>query len=445
MYAKAVSIGKKIGNFNKMAETIASSSWTFEVIGDWSEALSRSLEALECSKKTNSDWVRGIIYSNLVRQYSELGDIEHAEEFFEKIQKLPLEVISDFVFVRFGLSKAVFLATKSRWPEVITYFEGFRKAMAGLGSEITHLTSIMHRQYYEWILCKQNKIEEAKPQIHETQEMAQKVRKYFENTIIQPILLVPRQVEIEKQFTMRIHVINVSQNPIQLSTLEGIIIEGIKIETMPDYCDLKPDCIDMNGKKLDAFQVELIKLNLKATKEGNFHFNPKLIYTDNLQKNVTCKLKPVTIVIKSRQLKTALEKSTNQTSTEITNSEDTQPKRAIETQITFEFKTETAKKTFDFLICAFIEDYMHRKFSLERSGWRTLTDIIKHGRISKFSVYGDNHKKGKVMPQLEKRGLIEIRVFPGERGRGGKIMKARVCYEKEPVKHLIEQRIVKNS
>ena len=99
----------------------------------------------------------------------------------------------------------------------------------------------MNRLYYEWILCKQNKIEEAKPQVHETQEMAQKVRKYFENTIVQPILLVPRQVEIEEQFTLRIHVINVSKNPVQLITLEGIILDGFKVETMPDYCDLKPD------------------------------------------------------------------------------------------------------------------------------------------------------------------------------------------------------------
>jgi tetratricopeptide (TPR) repeat protein len=445
MYAKAVSIGKKIGNFNKIAETIASSSWTFEAIGDWSEALSRSLEALDFSKKTNSDWVRGIIYSNLIRQYSVLGDIEHAQEFFEKIQKLPPEVISDFVFVRFRLSKAVFLATKGRWPEVLRYFEGFRKAMAELGSETNPSDIIINRQYYEWILCKQNKIEEAKTQIHETQEMTQKVRKYFENTIIQPILLVPRQVEIEKTFTLRIHVINVSKNPVQLSSIEGIKLEGLKVETMPDYCNLKPDCINMNGKKLDAFQVELIKFNLSATIEGIFNLNPKLIFTDNLQKNMTCEIKPVTIVIKSRQLIPATEKSTNQTSTEIANSGNSTPKITIESQITFEFKTEAAKKTFDFLIHAFEEDYMHRKFSLEKSGWRTLPDIIKHGRISKFSVYGDNHKKGKVIPQLEKRGLIEIRVFPGERGRGGKIMKARVCYEREPVKHLIEQRIVKNN
>jgi tetratricopeptide (TPR) repeat protein len=445
MYAKAVSIGKKIGNFNKMAEAIASSSWSFEAIGDWAEALARSLEALEYCKKTNSDWVRGIIYSNLVRQYSVLGDMEHAEEFFEKIQKLPLEVVSDFVFVRFGLSRAVFLATKGQWTETTQYFDGFRKAMAGLGSEINPSDVIMNRLYYEWILCKQNRIEEAKPHINETQEMAQKVRKYFENTIIQPVLLVPRQVEIEKQFTLQIHVINVSKNPVQLYSIEGIILGGLKVETMPDYCNLKPACINMNGKKLYAFQVELIKLNLKATKEGIFHLHPKLIYTDNLQKNMICELKPITIVIKSTDPKTAPEKSINQTSTETANSEDTQPKTAIETQITFEFKTETAKKTFDFLIYAFIEDYMHRKFSLEKSGWRTLTDIIKDGRISKFSIYGDNHKKGKVMPQLEKRGLVEIRVFHGERGRGGKIMKARVCYEKEPVKHLIEQRIVKNN
>ena len=445
MYARAVSIGKKIGNFNKMAEAIASSSWSFEAIGDWTEALSRSLEALEYCKKTNSDWVRGITYSNLIRQYSVLGDMEHAEEFFEKIQKLPLEIVSDYVFVRFGLSKAVFLAAKSRWTEAITYFDGASKAMAGLGSEINPSDVIMHRLYYEWILCKQNKIEESKPQINETHEMTQKVRKYFENTIIQPILLVPRQIEIEEQFTLRIYVINVCKKPVQLYSIEGLNLAGLDIETMPDYCSLQHSSINMNGKKLDAFQVELINLNLRATKEGEFHLNTKLICINNLQKTVACEFKPVTIIVKSKQVKTPISKETSQVLTEIVNPENNQSKIAIETQFTFEFKTETAKKTFDFLIRSFIEDYMNRKFSLEKSGWRTLTDIITHGKISKFSVYGDRNQKGKAISELERRGLVETRVFPGERGRGGKIMKARVCYEKEPVKHLIEQRIMKNN
>ena len=275
--------------------------------------------------------------------------------------------------------------------------------------------------------------------------MTQKVRKYFENTIIQPILLVPRQIEIEEQFTLRIYVINVCKKPVQLYSIEGLNLAGLDIETMPDYCSLQHSSINMNGKKLDAFQVDLINLNLRATKEGEFHLNPKLICINNLQKTVACEFKPVTIIVKSKQVKTPISKETSQVLTEIVNPENNQSKIAIETQFTFEFKTETAKKTFDFLIRSFIEDYMNRKFSLEKSGWRTLTDIITHGKISKFSVYGDRNQKGKAISELERRGLVETRVFPGERGRGGKIMKARVCYEKEPVKHLIEQRIMKNN
>ena len=308
MYAKAVSIGKKIGNFNKMAEAIASSSWSFEAIGDWTEALSRSQEALECSKKTNSDWVRGIIYSNLLRQYSVLGDLEHAEEFLKKIQKLPKEIVTDFVFVRFGLSKAVFLATKSHWTEAINYFEAAGKAMAGLGIYINPSDVIMHKRYYEWLLCKQNKIEEAKKQLYETQEMTQQTTKYFEKTMIHPILLVPRQVEVEQQFTLRIHTINVSKKPIQLFTIEGLIPAGINIDAMPDYCNAQRDGINISGKRLDAFQVELVKLNLTATKDGDFLLRPKLIYIDHLQNRVSFKLKPVTLIVKPKSLKAASEK-----------------------------------------------------------------------------------------------------------------------------------------
>ena len=64
--------------------------------------------------------------------------MEHAEEFFEKIQKLPLEVVSDFVFVRFGLSKAVFLepqkAAGQKPPSILMMFA---KSWQGLGAIIT--------------------------------------------------------------------------------------------------------------------------------------------------------------------------------------------------------------------------------------------------------------------------------------------------------------------
>ena len=100
--------------------------------------------------------------------------------------------------------------------------------------------------------------------------MAQKASKYFENTLMQTILLVPRQVEIGKQFTLRIHIINVSKQSIQLSSIEGLNLVGLDIETMPDYCSLQRTCINMNGKKLDAFQVELVKSTCEQLKNEIF-------------------------------------------------------------------------------------------------------------------------------------------------------------------------------
>ena len=444
MYAKAVSIGNKIGNFNKMAEAIASASWSYEAIGNWTEALSKSLEALEYCKKTNSDWVRAIVYSNLIRQYCVIGDLENVKEFYQKIQKLPIEIISDFVFVRFGLSKAVYLASKGCWIDAIRYFESALKAMADLGIYINPSDVILHRRYYEWLFSKQNNIEEAKTQSLQIQNLTKQIREYFENTRIQPILLIPRQVETNKQFIIRIHLINVSTKSIKLSSIKGLINDGISIEALPDFCSLQKDCINLNGKMLDGFQVEIIKVSLRAMKAKDFLFSPKLIYKDHLQRSIEIGLKPITLHVKPNPLRDSDENPMCQTQIEIDNSRNTVPKTDIETQITFAFKTESAKLVFDFLIRVFAEDYMLRKFPLDKSGWRTFTMIIKNGKIPKFSVYGNSHKKGKAILELERRGLVETRVFPGERGRGGNIMKARICHEKEPVKHLIEHRIMKN-
>jgi len=109
--------------------------------------------------------------------------------------------------------------------------------------------------------------------------------------------------------------------------------------------------------------------------------------------------------------------------------------------IEFEFKTESAKKAFDCLLRAFIQDYMRRRLPLEWSGWRTLMKIVRHTGLSKHSVYGDETLRGRAILELENRGLIETRVFPKERGRSGKITKVRIFYEKEIIKRRIDQEI----
>jgi hypothetical protein len=56
-------------------------------------------------------------------------------------------------------------------------------------------------------------------------------------------------------------------------------------------------------------------------------------------------------------------------------------------------------------------------------------------------VYGDAGHRGPARAELERRGLIETRVFPGERGRGGRILKMRVAYDRETLKRYIEERV----
>jgi hypothetical protein len=170
--------------------------------------------------------------------------------------------------------------------------------------------------------------------------------------------------------------------------------------------------IDMKGKRLEPLKVESIKLRLQATEAGVINLSPQIIYVDDLGKFRTCKPEPISITI--------------------------HPK------LTFEFKTKAAQTVFEFLIRAFVQDYMRQRITLEKAGWRTLMQIVKHGKVSKSSVYGVEGRRGPAISELERRGLIETRVFTGERGRGGRILKMRISYKRETIKRYIDQYIMKN-
>jgi len=74
----------------------------------------------------------------------------------------------------------------------------------------------------------------------------------------------------------------------------------------------------------------------------------------------------------------------------------------------------------------------------------TRMEIVKDAKIPVRSVYGEGHRR-LALAELERRGLVEVRIFPGERGRGGRILKVRVLYDKEPIKRHIDRRITKGT
>jgi len=57
----------------------------------------------------------------------------------------------------------------------------------------------------------------------------------------------------------------------------------------------------MNKKPIDPFQVETVKLRLKAPKAGAFSLKPQVTYIDEKGETKTCKANPVTIIVQPAQ------------------------------------------------------------------------------------------------------------------------------------------------
>ncbi|HEY5620437.1 MAG TPA: hypothetical protein VIK88_02135, partial [Candidatus Bathyarchaeia archaeon] len=59
--------------------------------------------------------------------------------------------------------------------------------------------------------------------------------------------------------------------------------------------------------------------------------------------------------------------------------------------------------------------------------------------LPRSALYGYRGRKGHVLTELERQTLIEIRIFPKERGRGGKITKVRIAYDNALIKKFIQR------
>jgi tetratricopeptide (TPR) repeat protein len=233
----------------------------------------------------------------------------------------------------------------------------------------------------------------------------------FEDADIQARIAVPDEIKVNEDFDFRIDLVNAGRNTGLLVRIDNLIPNGFKINALPPKYSIENGSIDMKGRSLAPLNVESIKFIVQAVEAGLAKLSPQVVYVDENGKFRTCKPEPITVTI--------------------------QPKLA------FEFKTEATKVVFDFLIGAFVEDYMKRRISLEKSGWRTLMDVVKEGKVSKSCVYGAGGCRGRGISELEGRGLVEIRVYPGERGRGGKVLKIRIACEKETIKRYIDEHVMK--
>ncbi|HUK84666.1 MAG TPA: AAA family ATPase [Candidatus Acidoferrum sp.] len=425
-YKKAINIGKMIGNYNRMAWTYIYSGALYASIGNLTKAVSETLRGKELAEKTDASYSQSMVYANLTMHYSRLDDLEHAQEYFEKFMKFYSQIsLSGSKVAKTGglRAQAIFFAAKGQYKEAYRLFEECLELQKG---------TVFHRLFetiatteYVWALGKEGKKEEAEKRMTQVKRAYEEVDQKLEELTVRADLLAPKKTKVNEEFELRLDIENITKKPIKIVRIENLIPPEFKTTNLLIQYKIVDSAIDMNKNKLVSYSAKPIKLSLKATSPGMFNFNPRIIYADKVGKNKTCIPKPIKMNVEP--LDSALPK-------EIAGSPD---------ENKFEFKNSAAEVAFNFLATAFVEDYMRRRLPMEWSGWRTLMEITKGGRISKRSVYGNGSYRGYAIAELDRRGLIETRIFPKERGRGGRILKARVFYDKEIVKRSIEERVMK--
>ena len=113
-----------------------------------------------------------------------------------------------------------------------------------------------------------------------------------------------------------------------------------------------------------------------------------------------------------------------------------------ERQRLVEEKIVATSPIIEFLSESFVSDYADRRLAESSCGWRTLMEVVNELKIPRSNVYGEPRYGrifGRQLESLINSSLVEYRIFPGERGRGGEITKVRVLVENENVKRYLQQ------
>jgi tetratricopeptide (TPR) repeat protein len=443
--AKIIEIDEKMkmGDYNRLVYAYAFSASTHEQMGDWEGALSFSLKALEASKKTENFIAPGIVYANLCREYARLGDMKNAEEYFEKLIKLPPEVQKN-ILTKGELAKAVFFAGKGQWKESNQFFKDHIESFK---VDQVRGDEVRGRLFYAWALERQGRLEEAKVQLEYVQKLYRDTEEMFAHVSLQANLMVPKKVEVGQIFEARLCIVNVSRGHGLLVRVENDLHPEFRVRNLPQEYTNKNEFFDEKERKLEPFQVTTLKVKLEGTKTGVFDFNLKVVYRDDLGKIRICNPEQYNITVEPESAGVGRQeliapRSAGKPHVKTSESEKTEAGPTVILDAKFEFASEPSKMAFDYLVNAFIEDYMRRRIAQEKAGWRSLMRIITKGKLPRSSLYGYGGRRGKALIELESRGLVEARFFPGERGRGGKTLKIRVAYEKEVIKRIVDSRIM---
>ncbi len=231
-------------------------------------------------------------------------------------------------------------------------------------------------------------------------------------------------VIVGADFAISLDMINVGKTAATLVKLENIVPEGLAAVALKGQPSLQGSSLDLRGKRLEYLKTCEAKISVHGSRIGTFDLSPRVVFVDEKGNYHSYEFRPSVLTVRERGL-----------------SELEGPLPPISIPPNVAFENERSRDVFRHLVKVFLDDYMSRRIVQDKAGWRTMMDIIEELRIPRSTFYGPDKRTGPVLLELERRGFVETRVFPGERGRGGDIKKIRVAFENTIVKRIVEEAV----
>jgi len=216
----------------------------------------------------------------------------------------------------------------------------------------------------------------------------------LERANVQGRVIVPSEAEVGRNFELQFDLVNAGGGSALLVKLEKAVPKLWKTSLTTDRYQILDESVDLRGKKLDPVKTETVTMLVETGEPGIFEIRPKVVFIDDLGQLRASDLGNVQVTVAA--------------------------------PLALDLQRPASEKIFTSLLEAFVRDYRDRKIFVDMAGWRTMVEIARTARVPRSAFYGRGGTRGAALSELQRKQLVELRVFPGERGRGGRIMKARI-------------------
>jgi len=120
----------------------------------------------------------------------------------------------------------------------------------------------------------------------------------FEHANVQANLIAGmKEVKVGESFCLSVEFVNAGKEPALLTRVEDFVPQDFIVVKKPEIYRMEDTSLNMKGKQLAPLKLVEVKLVLQPSKKGQYQFNPKVHYLDELGQNRSIQLKSVEISV----------------------------------------------------------------------------------------------------------------------------------------------------